>query len=297
MDSPLVHLVVSLEHTGNTLQTGALFSLKKLFPLIFRRATGCSGADGNCTRDKDCPCVATFSQELAVDPSALRRFQKPPLPFAFTLPPPSERRKGDRVELRLTVVGTAVSYLDIYLQSLRLLFSPGGNPWRLQLAGVSAIAADGTVVALPVSGTTAGFAGLPLLSFRDFMVVDRCGTGTVTLKLVTPLRIIHEGQPLRQLPFSSVAGVLFRRISSLAYYYGGIELDLDFKWLARQSRAVVCRNADLSWSNLGGGVQGVTGTVMYEGDLDEFLPFLRLGELLNIGKGAAYGMGNYRLKM
>jgi len=109
----------------------------------------------------------------------------------------------------------------------------------------------------------------------------------------TPLRLIHKGSPLRNLSFSAITGALFRRISSLAYYYGREELPHDFKWLAQQSQLVVCRRSDLNWVNRGGSLQGVEGQVDFSGALAEFIPFLHLGNVLNIGKGAAYGMGNY----
>ena len=48
-----------------------------------------------------------------------------------------------------------------------------------------------------------------------------------------------------------------------------------------------------NWVNRGGSLQGVEGQVEFSGALAEFIPFLHLGSMLNIGKGAAYGMGNY----
>ena len=44
--------------------------------------------------------------------------------------------------------------------------------------------------------------------------------------------------------------------------------------------------------NLGGFV----GSITYEGDFEEFLPLLRLGEYLHIGKNAAFGNGWYRIE-
>ncbi|OPX88851.1 MAG: hypothetical protein A4E52_01161 [Pelotomaculum sp. PtaB.Bin013] len=38
---------------------------------------------------------------------------------------------------------------------------------------------------------------------------------------------------------------------------------------------------------------GVVGRVEYEGDLGEFMPLLRLGELVHVGKGAVFGMGKF----
>ena len=40
---------------------------------------------------------------------------------------------------------------------------------------------------------------------------------------------------------------------------------------------------------------GFLGEITFEGDLAEFLPFLKLGEYLHIGKGTVYGLGKYEI--
>jgi CRISPR/Cas system endoribonuclease Cas6 (RAMP superfamily) len=37
------------------------------------------------------------------------------------------------------------------------------------------------------------------------------------------------------------------------------------------------------------------GDGVLNGDFNELMPFLALGEYLHLGKGASYGMGQYRL--
>jgi hypothetical protein len=292
MDIPLVHLVITLDHAGGV-SPPVLFGLKKLFPAAFRRAVGCATVTGACGAGPGCPCNATFGQRLTPDPAALRRYQKPPLPFAFQIPATGE---GAPWCLTLTLFGEATSQLETYLKALELLFPEQGqgNPWRVRLLRIEAIAGDGVPTVLPRGGRPE-FSSLPLLSFEELFSTGLAATDTVTLELLTPLRLLHQGMPLRDLPFSALAGVLFRRVSSLAYYYGGLELPHDFKWLAQLSRGITCRNNRLVWVNRGGGVQGLEGRVTYQGELEEFLPFLALGRRLNLGKGATYGMGCYRL--
>jgi len=40
---------------------------------------------------------------------------------------------------------------------------------------------------------------------------------------------------------------------------------------------------------------GLVGSVTYRGPLDEFLPWLALGEHVHVGKNTVFGMGKYRL--
>jgi len=297
MDIPLVQLIITLEHAGGATPSPGQFSLKRVFPAAYRRVVGCATAAGECGAGPDCPCRATFEQKLTPDPAALRRYQKPPLPFVFQLPDPAGLKKGACTELALILVGDATSRLETYLKAMELLFPACGlgNPWRLQLRSIEATAGDGVRTVLPTGGGRAGFSSLPLLSFDELSTPGLLTTATITLELLTPLRLLRQGVPLRELPFSAVAGALFRRISSLAYYYGGTELPHDFKWLAERSRGVVYSRSELVWVNRGGGLQGLEGRVVYSGELDDFLPFINLGSRLNLGKGAAYGMGRYQL--
>lgn len=292
MEIPLVQLMFTLEipATGSTQDLFAL--LRKLFPRAFRRATGCSDSSGECGAGPDCPCRATFGQALTPDPLALRRYQKPPLPFAFQLAPHSPG-KG-KLELFLNIAGDAANHLALYVAALRMLFASdgSGNPWGARLMAVAAGTGDGQRVPIPAAGP---LPALPLLSFDEFLSISGAGASSVTLEFVTPLRIVHDGTLLLEPPFSSIAGALFRRISSLAYYYGGRELPHDFKWLAAKSREVSCSGASMTRSYKSGILQGGAGSISYMGDLADFMPFLSLGEYLNLGKGSAYGMGCYLL--
>lgn len=40
---------------------------------------------------------------------------------------------------------------------------------------------------------------------------------------------------------------------------------------------------------------GVVGKWIFHGDIQPFLPYIELGELLHVGKGAVYGMGKYKI--
>jgi len=42
---------------------------------------------------------------------------------------------------------------------------------------------------------------------------------------------------------------------------------------------------------------GLIGRVVYRGDLTPFTPYLRLGELVHVGKGTVMGMGRYQMEV
>jgi len=289
MNTAFVQLHFTLEHSWGKPAPQTLFAVRQLFPAAFRQANGCLGFDLGCRESADCPCRSVFGQSLTPDPTALRRYQKPPLPFAFKIP----RLPESEIELSLVIVGDAINHLDLFIKAMMLLFQPPGSLQNWRVVSLEAACGDGSRIAIPVNGISTEFSSLPLLSFDELFTQGRVDCSKITIEFQAPSRLLHKGVPLRDIQFSHLAGALFRRVSSLAYYYGGEELPHDFKWLADRSREIVCTSSDLRWVNHGGLLQGVVGSSEYNGELAEFIPFLHLGSLLNIGKSAAYGMGSY----
>ena len=127
---------------------------------------------------------------------------------------------------------------------------------------------------------------------------------TITIFLRTPLRIRFDGQITDNLEFHILLRNLLRRISSLSYFHCGKKLDVDFRGLIGKSRAVRQTASDIrwydwkrystrqeSWMTLG----GIIGSVLYEGDMSDFMPLLRLGEYIHVGKGTSFGLGKYEI--
>jgi CRISPR/Cas system endoribonuclease Cas6 (RAMP superfamily) len=97
---------------------------------------------------------------------------------------------------------------------------------------------------------------------------------------------------------------LLRRISALAYFYCGFELELDYKGLIKRAGRVDTAQESLRWEKLQRNssrqgrkldISGFLGEIEYVGELSEFYPLLMLGELVGVGKGAAFGLGGYEV--
>ena len=197
---------------------------------------------------------------------------------------------GDIAEFSLTLVGVAVNHLAIYLAAVKGLLPP-----EFKLLTIAAVAADGARKTLSGKIGRVDISAVPISSFEEIMSAGFAAEKALAIKFLTPLRLMQNGAALRSPSFPALAGALFRRISSLAYYYGGVELPYDFKWLAAKSQEVSCLSAGFKWLSLGGSLQGCTGEIICEGELTDIMPFLLLGQYLNLGKGASYGMGSYTL--
>jgi len=40
---------------------------------------------------------------------------------------------------------------------------------------------------------------------------------------------------------------------------------------------------------------GVIGRIAFKGEIGEFMPFIKLGEFLHVGKGTTFGLGKYEI--
>lgn len=300
MDLLLAKLIITLRVHAEVFDPYALFALKGDFAQSFRQAVcQADGLCASCERSSKCPFPATFSRELASDPAAVKRHQKPSVPFVFQVPVlPKPAARGSEVELSLILVGSARQYLSEYWQALQQLFRPDAPrasfPFsivRLESAGCCGFRTLLAVESCPLKSDL-----LITTSFDDLAALNTLDSERISLRIVTPLRIARDGGLLKEYSFSPFFRTLLRRISSLAYYYYGSILDMDFKRLSAQSEAIVLAGNRFRWEEWHKGrLCGIIGTGTLVGELGDFHPALLLGEYLNCGKDAPFGLGRYEL--
>ena len=95
MNVTLVSLVLEVTLAAPLRSPAAPFSIRSFFPAAFKRAVA--------RLHEPAWWEATFGQQLSPDPEAVRRYQKPPLPFVFDLPALPVGHQG-AAELGLTGV-------------------------------------------------------------------------------------------------------------------------------------------------------------------------------------------------
>ncbi|WP_224985135.1 CRISPR system precrRNA processing endoribonuclease RAMP protein Cas6 [Geomonas agri] len=264
----------------------AFYATRADFESAFRAAVSCKRGDCAGCRRGDCAFAATFSQEIAQDPEAVRRHQKPSLPFIFDFPVlPSPPNRGRACELALTLVGSSIQHLPAFLVAVTLLIENKGG-------AVVDVAAESP------GGARSDYAGdgslpLPLLGSLDPTLTGPLPTETVALRLVTPLKLVRDGRLLKGFTFADFARTLMRRVSSLAYHYEGAEPAMDYRWLSGQSESVRTVESDCRFVFWNGRPAGILGTARFAGDLEPFHLLLHVGTATHLGKGASFGFGCY----
>jgi hypothetical protein len=127
----------------------------------------------------------------------------------------------------------------------------------------------------------------------------------VTLEFLTPTRLRQDADLVVRPEFATLATALLRRISVLAEAHCGGKADLDAKAILESAKTVRVEQSALRWHDwerysarqdtrmtLGGFV----GRITFAGPLALWLPLLRVGEVLHVGKGTAFGLVKYRME-
>ena len=285
-------------YAGSTLRGGFGHAFRKM--VCTQGPIDCK----DCVLNAACPYPYIFETAPFEGAQQLRTYGDVPRPFVIDpLDTRGEYRRGESFSFQLTLIGRAIDYLPYFLVSFRELgeMGIGKRRGRYQLTHVRAD--NGESVYDSDSQMVRNLDNA--LTFDDIVrKAESLPTDELTLRLLTPTRITHEGTLTDELPFHVFWRRLIGRISALAYFHCGESLELDFKGLIEKAMSVETTDSTLRWKDwtryssrqdrkmqLG----GLVGRVTYRGDLAEFVPFAALGAFLHLGKNATFGLGKYRI--
>jgi hypothetical protein len=131
---------------------------------------------------------------------------------------------------------------------------------------------------------------------------------TIAISFHSPLRIKQDNKNIAasDFQFGALFGTLLRRISMISYFHTDTPLDTDFAGLTACSRRVKFSEQNLQWydwtryssrqqteMNMGGLIGNATLDMQ---GLDDFWPYLWLGQWTHVGKATSMGMGAYSIK-
>jgi CRISPR-associated endoribonuclease Cas6 len=280
--------------------------LRGAFGHALRKAVCAMGPQQRC---ESCslrgPCVYTRIFETFIEgeaPPLLAGITTSPRPYVFE--PRTEARElapGDLVETDLLLLGQATELQPFVLLVLERMAELGFGTRRARfgLTGVNFLAEDGSWRA----GYRAGGQRWPG-SVAPILTPDAVADVAperLTLRFLTPTRIQKDGTPQRTLPFRALVFQMLRRVLELAHFHvPGAEVDWHFRPLLERTGDVRVTRSDLTWreltrySNRQRGklpLSGFVGEIDLEGDLAPFLPLLRTAEIVHLGKGTAFGLG------
>ena len=244
-------------------------------------------------------------------------------------------KTGDELLFRFILIGRAIDYLPYFVYSFDELGSIGIGKGRAKYELLS-VSCDETIIYDSESKTLKPFKSstlslIPSLSLRgEAEAISRVKPGTdlkgqsqdlptgqsemvesglsrsLKLSFLSPTRILYNGHLTLDLEFHIFIRNLLRRLALLSYFHCGEDPSAwDFKGLIGQAEQVKVKEHRLQWHDWErySGRQdtrmkmgGFVGKITFEGIIEPFIQLIRAGEVLHVGKGTAFGLGQYRIE-
>ncbi|TFH50040.1 MAG: CRISPR system precrRNA processing endoribonuclease RAMP protein Cas6, partial [Methanothrix sp.] len=258
---------------------------------------------GRKVLDRDRYC-RLFEPVAANDSMTVQRFQRPAP--AFVLKADSMQGKnvfiGQEWQMEILFIGSGIPLIPDFIRAFQQMGQSGifRDLGRFNVVAVSSIGASGEVAEISISGRGSAAQVLPLN-----WLVDRMGNfGNLRLEVVTPARLVSHGKPLFHPDFLHLFPFILRRVGAMLWHWGGVEHEIDPHPLLSAATQVEVLENYLNWEDWKAipevrgmeALGGIAGSLLLTGSaLMDLHWVLSLGSLLNIGKGAAYGAGEYVL--
>ncbi len=279
------------------------------FGSVFRRIV-CSTREKNCNDciiRQQCPYAYIFETAPPPDTKALSKYESIPRPFLIEPPPETktEYLPGEKLSFNLVLIGKAIDFFPYFVIVFREMgemgLGKGRHPYNLD--SVTAIGLEQKESVYTIETKTVRSIDL---SYKASSLIEKNCSSAKTLKVefVTPTRMKHDGKISSDPQFKIFFRHAMRRISALTYFHHGEPLEADYTGLTKKADEISIASKNTVWQdwerystrqkcrmNMG----GIVGIVTYKGELNDFLPWLYIGEQVHIGKNTVFGLGKYRL--
>jgi CRISPR-associated endoribonuclease Cas6 len=286
-------------------------TLRGAFGTVFRSIV-CHHRNSQCSSCKlnfSCPYSFIFSP--IVSPEAKRLRLNHDIPRSFVFKPPQDDKQiyeaGDRFSFEFVVVGNAQKYLPYFIVTFDELGRQGIGVRRGRYRIEKIEALDEGLVWEPVLVRDAWAMPLPErpLTISDVFDNTTSSFNKIQVKFLTPVLLKNNGKWSKPY-FSPMAKRLRDRISALSYFYCDKIPEMDFQEFGRKADEVTTIKDELRWieekrfskhRDMTQLLKGYIGEIIFEGNITPFLPLLRMGEFLHVGKATAFGQGWYELTL
>lgn len=261
----------------------------------------------DCMLKTKCIYAYIFETSPSEDTKIMNMNKYETVPHPFIIEPPEDTRhlyeQGDTLSFNLILIGRAVDYLPYFIFTFDELGKSGIGKGRGKYKLLK-IDSNGDII-YAIEDRTIRTTAFEELHIPEIFNSNSDSEGSVTLRFLTPARIIHQRALTVNLEFHILIRSLLRRLCLLYYFHcEKKEPSWDHKQIIHEAEKATIKNNTLSWwdwerYSARQGVRmkmgGVVGDISYKGKLEQFLPILKAGETLHVGKGTSFGLGRYEL--
>lgn len=291
-----------------------IFLPKNLKSNIFRGAFGLKLKEMNCKStpicsekclDSSCLYGKIFEPYLDFAPSGMKDI---PRPFIFD--DFDDKREiiypGESFNISVVLFGWLCDYYAHFIKVIERIGEEGIGPLRGKylVRNVWSEKPDGSRIQIIDNGILRE--EYPF-KFENFLYPQDT---VLKITLKTPTFIKYHSEIIRQPEFYHIFTRIRDRISSIAYFHNGVDLETDYKLLEYESKKVKLLKSKWQWievkrrsskTRITQNLSGIVGWGVYdftdESTLRLFYPWLKVAEYTNIGKNTVWGMGKIRTEV
>jgi hypothetical protein len=268
------------------------------------RRPDCDG----CPLIHECVYSYVFETPRPPDVALMRLYPTIPHPFVLAMQPvPRTVPGGHTILVDLTLIGKAIRHLNFFVYAFEELGRLGLGRMRIPFRLTDVAVADPGGAYRSAFAADTGDLAPPEPDLRLDISADPAAQrpGRAIIEFVTPTRMKADGRTDGDIPFPVLIKTLMRRLRALAAFHeDGTVHEYPARDLIPIAEAVSSagklRFVPLERFSYRQkqrfNMDGFVGVKTYEGNLGPFLNLLHAGEVVHVGKGTAFGQGQYRIK-
>lgn len=289
------HPVRLPDYPGSAWRGAFGHALKKTVCVV--RNTPCQ----QCLLKQACAYSYIFETPPPADTEKMRKYTAAPHPFVFRF---IERESSSKeFSLDMNLFGHGQRFFPYIIHAMHMAGQDGvgGNRQPFRLNRVDAIDFQGQPITVYQE---AELRNQPPLKIPPLPQMPK----KITIIFHSPVRIKQDNKNLAagHFGFGALFGSLLRRISMICYFHTDTPLETDFAGLSAIARNIQFSTQNLHWYDWTryssrqqtemqmGGLLGSVSLNMQ--GLDDFWPYLWLGQWTHVGKGTSMGMGAYTIE-
>lgn len=282
-----------------------------------------TGECNSCSFDKVCMFKKIFDSPPPANSQKLRNYSAVPHPYIIE-PPLDQKnfyKKDEIIKFSLILIGQAISLFPYFAYSFGLAGKKGIGRQKKGKFIITKIINDKDGELLYYYKNDELKSINNIYSIDDFINENKGGNFSVSLKFITPTRIMFNEKLVSDPEFHIYVRNALRRVSNLNFFHCANlndkdsnqstpnnanidcshELELDFNYYIEKSMSVNSKKS-LKWYSLDRysnrqkthmKLSGFIGDLSFEKVQLEYLWIIKLGELVHIGKNTTFGHGQY----
>ncbi|RLB13075.1 MAG: CRISPR-associated protein Cas6 [Deltaproteobacteria bacterium] len=287
---------------GSTLRGGLGYALKKIACVANEKSCD------DCLLKEKCVYSYIFETRPPRDSSFKQKYLFAPHPFII-LPPLATKtcyKTGEYLSFELVLIGKAIEYLPYIVYAFHMLgeMGLGKGKGNYELIKVDEINKDGDKICIFDSNKNNLTGPSQFITLNDFANNIEEDIHQIKFLFLTPVRLKEKGDLAVEINFSLFVERLITRIELLSRFHCGGNGIKGRDDLLRYAKRIKTTYKSLRWKDWERYSQrqdtrmklgGLIGSITFEGELDPFIPYLKVGQFIHVGLGTSFGLGRYEI--